>query len=149
MACLEESLFSSFDVNGRRVEVSSARSGQSFSVVLDFHLPILLTDICIPANPLLSSVSVDVWLAEGETPLRVLHAKDLSSKSVSLGNLSPSPLCQFAKASLLISMRCGVPPAHCSVHILSGGCITQTWCLGGYSGVSAGCAAYSYTFVCT
>lgn len=109
MACLEESLFSSFDVNGRRVEVSSARSGQSFSVVLDFHLPILLTDICIPANPLLSSVSVDVWLAEGETPLRVLHAKDLSSKSVSLGNLSPSPLCQFAMASLLISMRCGMP----------------------------------------
>ena len=102
MTCLEESLFNNFEVSGRKVEVSSARSGQSFAVVLDFHLPIRLTDVCIPTNPLLSSVSVDVWLADGETPLRVLHAKDLSSKSVSLGNLSPSPLCQFAKVSVVV-----------------------------------------------
>ena len=102
MACLEETLFSNFEVGGHKVEVASARSGQSFSAILDFRLPVRLTDVCIPTNPVLSSVSVDVWLTEGETPLRVLHAKDLSAKSVSLGNLSPSPLCQFAKVSKFI-----------------------------------------------
>lgn len=106
MACLEETLFSNFEIGGYKVEVASARSGQSFSATLDFHLPVRLTDICIPTNPLLSSVSVDVWLSEGETPLRVLHAKDLSSKSVSLGNLSPPPLCQFAKVSVVIVYAC-------------------------------------------
>ena len=108
VTCLEESLFGNFDISGRKVEVASARSGQCFSVILDFHLPILLTDVCIPTNPLLSSVTVDVWLTEGEPPSRVLHAKDLSCKSVSLGNLSPPPLCQFAKVGVTLIV-CGVP----------------------------------------
>ena len=104
MEALEDNLFHLGYGTGRQtVELSSVRSGQSFTAVLDFRLPVRLTDLCIPANSMLSSVSVDVWLSDDQQPLRILHSKDLSSKSIAIGNLSPPPLCQFAKVSIVFS----------------------------------------------
>ena len=100
MDALEDNLLHFGHGSGRRmVELSSVRSGQAFAAILDFRLPVRLTDVCIPANSMLSSVSVDVWLTDDQQPVRIVHSKDLATKSVAIGNLSPPPLCQYAKVS--------------------------------------------------
>jgi baculoviral IAP repeat-containing protein 6 len=110
MDALEDNLLHFGHGSGRRmVELSSVRSGQAFAAILDFRLPVRLTDVCIPANSMLSSVSVDVWLTDDQQPVRIVHSKDLATKSVAIGNLSPPPLCQYAKVMFGVGIGKGVP----------------------------------------
>ena len=81
------------------MQIQSLKSGLAYSAFLKFPHPIYLTDISIPAAVYMSSVSVDVWLEEGgeSDSVRVAHSSEIKERSMILGNLMPSPLCQFAK----------------------------------------------------
>ena len=84
------------------MQIPSLKSGLSYSVVIKFPHRIYLTDISIPAAMYMSSVSVDVWLEEGGEgeAVRVAHSSEIKERSMILGNLMPTPFCQFAKVNL-------------------------------------------------
>ncbi len=86
------------------MQVESLKSGVAYSALLKFPQPVSLTDISIPATGSMSSVSVDVWLGlNGEREsVRVAQSSEIKSRSLMLGNLNPSPVCQYVKVSCTI-----------------------------------------------
>lgn len=82
------------------MQVESLKSGVPYSALLKFPQPVALTDISIPATGSMSSVSVDVWLKEGdgaEGGVRVAQSVEIKTRSLMLGNLTPPPICQYVK----------------------------------------------------
>ena len=81
------------------MQIEILKSGVAYSAFLRFPQPVMLTDISIPATGSMASVSVDVWLnADGESEsVRVAHSSEIKTKSLMLGNLTPPPVCQYAK----------------------------------------------------
>ena len=83
------------------MQIESLKSGVAYSALLKFSQPVALTDISIPATGTMSSVSVDVWLEpDGESGcVRVGQSSEIKTRSLMLGNLTPPPVCQYAKVS--------------------------------------------------
>lgn len=67
-------------------------------VVLDFGVPVLLTDILIPSCTELSSLFVDVWLlGESVDGQRLIASAQIASKSIALQDIAPTMLIRFVK----------------------------------------------------
>ena len=88
------------------MHIDFLKSGQAYSAVLKFHQVVLLTDVSISVNPLVSSVSVDVWEGRGggeeeareeEELVRIAQCTEIQEKSLMLGNLMPRPRCRYVK----------------------------------------------------
>ena len=88
------------------MQVESLKSGVVYSAVLKFPHPVSLTDISIPATGSMSSVSVDVWLRQGEEGacVRVAQSSEIKTRSLMLGNLTPPPVCQYVKVCMYVCM---------------------------------------------
>lgn len=66
--------------------------------MLDFGLPVLLTDIVIPSCAELSSLFVDIWLlGESIDGRRLTGSSQIGCKSIILQDLAPNMLVRFLK----------------------------------------------------
>lgn len=84
------------------MHIDSVKSGASYAVTLKLgSCEVALTDLCIQSSNVMSSVCVEVWSCKGEehNAVRVAYSSELAHKSLSLGNISPPPICQFVKVS--------------------------------------------------
>ncbi len=80
------------------MHIDSIKSGASYSVTLELgSCEVALTDLCIQSSNVMSSVCVEVWSCDECDAVRVAHSSELAHKSLSLGNLSPPPICRFVK----------------------------------------------------
>ncbi len=81
------------------MSIDSLKSGVAYSAIVKFPYTVALTDLSIPATSHMSSVSVDVWRGEGseQEGVRVAHSSEIRDKSLMLGNLTPPPVCDYAK----------------------------------------------------
>ena len=67
-------------------------------MTLDFGKPIALTDVIIPSNNDLASLSIDVWLDGEEIDgQRLVVASDIGHRILVMNNIMPAPLCRFLK----------------------------------------------------
>ena len=87
--------------------VDNLKPGHTYSAVIDFHRQVALTDISIQVSSYFMAVVVDVWLKkDGETEsVRVAKCSELLEKSLMIGNLSPPPICQFARVTYIARMN--------------------------------------------
>lgn len=87
--------------------VDNLKPGHSYSAVIDFHRPVALTDISIQVSSYFMAVAIDVWLKkDGEKDsTRVAKCSELLEKSLMIGNLSPPPICQFARITYIARMN--------------------------------------------
>lgn len=78
--------------------VERMHSGARRFVILDFGLPILLTDLMIPSCNDLVSLSIDIWIKNEETDgTRLIVAGDIGSKPLIVCDLQPPPVCRYLK----------------------------------------------------
>lgn len=83
--------------------VEKMHSGARRFVVLDFGLPVLLTDLLIPACSELVSISVDIWTKNEETDgIRLIVAGDIGTKPLVVADLQPPPVCRYLKVRKLL-----------------------------------------------
>ncbi|VDK44650.1 unnamed protein product, partial [Anisakis simplex] len=83
-------------------------------VVLDFGVPVLLTDILIPSCAELCSLSVDVWLlGEDVDGQRIVSSCQISNKSIVLQDIACTMLIRFVKLTYvgrqLFNGPCRIP----------------------------------------
>ncbi|KAH7727633.1 ubiquitin-conjugating enzyme family protein, partial [Aphelenchoides avenae] len=83
-------------------------------VVLDFGVPVLLTDVLLPACEFTSTVSVDAWrYAENIDSIRLLFSSEIDRKSVALSDITPPALVRYVKvtytARQLYNTTCMIP----------------------------------------
>uniref|UniRef100_A0A158R584 UBIQUITIN_CONJUGAT_2 domain-containing protein n=1 Tax=Syphacia muris TaxID=451379 RepID=A0A158R584_9BILA len=83
-------------------------------VILDFGLPVLLTDILIPSCAELASVFVDVWLLGESTDGQLLtNSSQIGYKSIVLQDITPSMLVRFVKITYVgrqdFNSSCRIP----------------------------------------
>lgn len=80
--------------------VERMHSGARRFVVLDLGYPVLLTDLFIPACPDLLSLSIDLWLvSEEQDAQRLVVATDITTKTLIMNDINPSPVVRFIKVS--------------------------------------------------
>lgn len=73
-------------------------------VVLDFGVPVLLTDVLLPACEYTSTVSVDAWrYAENIDSIRLLFSSEIDRKSVALSDITPPALVRYVKVCDLLN----------------------------------------------
>ena len=84
--------------------VDGLKPGCAYSAVIVFPQRVLLTDINIQANTYMFSVAIDTWLQDGDVPCRVVQSHDLLKRSLIIGNLSPPPLCCYARITYVAKM---------------------------------------------
>ncbi len=81
-------------------------------VVIDFGRAVYLTDLLIPANEQLSSLSLDVWLHyEDIDGQRLAHVTDIATRPVILCDLQPPPVCRYLKIAVCSSFKVRWPSA--------------------------------------
>ncbi|CAG9531988.1 unnamed protein product, partial [Cercopithifilaria johnstoni] len=83
-------------------------------VILDFGMPILLTDLFIPSVAELAAISIDVWLlGENVDGQRLLMTTDICRKSIAVQDLQPFMRIRFVKITYvgrqLYSAACKIP----------------------------------------
>ena len=83
------------------MHVDDLKPGCSYSAVLEFPQLIALTDISIQSSTQMFAVSVDVWAEKEGEEVRIAQCLNLSDQSLMLGNLSPPPICQYARVTYL------------------------------------------------
>lgn len=75
-------------------------------VVIDFGRAVYLTDVLIPSNEQLSSLSLDVWLHyEDIDGQRLAHVTDIASRPVILCDLQSAPVCRYLKITVCSSFK--------------------------------------------
>ena len=66
--------------------------------IIDFGMPICLSDVIIPACGEIASVSVDYWLQkEQKDSRRLLVSTGITQHSVQLCDIQPPPVCRYIK----------------------------------------------------
>ncbi|VDN82160.1 unnamed protein product [Brugia pahangi] len=83
-------------------------------VILDFGMPVLLTDLFIPSVAEIAAISIDVWLlGENVDGQRLLVTTDICRKSISVQDLQPFMRIRFVKITYvgrqLYSTACKIP----------------------------------------
>ncbi|EJD76030.1 ubiquitin-conjugating enzyme family protein [Loa loa] len=83
-------------------------------VILDFGMPIFLTDLFIPSVAEIAAISVDVWLlGENVDGQRLLMTTDICRKSIAVQDLQPFMRIRFVKITYvgrqLYSAACKIP----------------------------------------
>uniref|UniRef100_F1KPF7 Baculoviral IAP repeat-containing protein 6 n=1 Tax=Ascaris suum TaxID=6253 RepID=F1KPF7_ASCSU len=96
------------------LSIERMAAGARKFVVLDFGVPVLLTDILIPSCTELSSLFVDVWLlGESVDGQRLIASAQIASKSIALQDIAPTMLIRFVKLTYvgrqLFNAPCRVP----------------------------------------
>uniref|UniRef100_A0A914XHT9 UBC core domain-containing protein n=1 Tax=Plectus sambesii TaxID=2011161 RepID=A0A914XHT9_9BILA len=95
--------------------VDRMNAGARKFVVLDFGVPIMLTDVLIPACAEIGSICIDVWLrGESVDGQRLLVSNEIDRKSVAITDLQPLMLCRYIKMTYigrqgLNSCSCRIP----------------------------------------
>ncbi|VDN50324.1 unnamed protein product [Dracunculus medinensis] len=94
--------------------IEKMTSGARKFVVLDFGVPILLTDLIIPSTAEVASVTVDVWLlGESIDGQRLLYSSEISKKNVVLQDIAPFMLIRYLKLTYtgchMFSPTCRIP----------------------------------------
>lgn len=83
--------------------VERMQSGARRFVTLDFGVPVLLTDVIIPACHDLVSLSLDLWLKSEETDaVRLVLVQDIGTKTLVLNDLQPPPICRYIKVRVYL-----------------------------------------------
>ncbi|XP_059477801.1 baculoviral IAP repeat-containing protein 6 [Neocloeon triangulifer] len=96
--------------------IERMHSGARRFVVLDFGATVALTDLFIPACPDLVSLSIDYWVSAEETDgQRLVVASDIGTKSLTLSDLQPQPLCRYLKVTTI--GRYGMSTARCRIPV--------------------------------
>ncbi|KAM3721402.1 Baculoviral IAP repeat-containing protein [Dirofilaria immitis] len=83
-------------------------------VILDFGMPILLTDLFIPSVAEIAAISIDVWLlGENVDGQRLLMTTDICRKSIAVQDLQPFMRIRFIKITYigrrLYNATCKIP----------------------------------------
>ncbi|KAL3998353.1 Ubiquitin-conjugating enzyme family protein [Acanthocheilonema viteae] len=83
-------------------------------VILDFGMPVLLTDLFIPSVAEIAAISIDVWLlGENVDGQRLLMTTDICCKSIAVQDLQPFMRIRFVKITYvgrqLYSAACKIP----------------------------------------
>uniref|UniRef100_A0A1I7RY28 Baculoviral IAP repeat-containing protein 6 n=1 Tax=Bursaphelenchus xylophilus TaxID=6326 RepID=A0A1I7RY28_BURXY len=84
------------------VEFENCHAGQVFQMVLDLHLPTLITDFIIPANEIMSAVSVDGWLDDERRKSRIAYSTEIERRSLVLKNMNSPDLVRYIRLSFTI-----------------------------------------------
>lgn len=93
-------------------------------VTLDFGMPILLTDVLIPACDDLISIVVDIWCLEEDMDcIRLITSNDIGSKALIISDLQPPPLCRYLKITItgkygMSATRCRIPVGSYYGHVI-------------------------------
>ena len=90
------------------LHIESLKPGSSYSTVIDFGQPIVLTDIFIHPSSHVFSISINIWLnkdneeAESQT---IVQSTELSTHYLILSNLLPPPVIQYARLTFIGNMN--------------------------------------------
>ncbi|VDM37229.1 unnamed protein product [Toxocara canis] len=96
------------------LSIERMAAGARKFVVLDFGVPVLLTDVLIPSCAELFSLLVDVWLlGESVDGQRLISSAQIANKSIALQDITPTMLIRFVKLTYvgrqLFNAPCRVP----------------------------------------
>lgn len=89
--------------------------GAKRHVTLDFGMPIMLTDIVIPACEDLISIVIDVWSVDEDSDgTRLATCSDICTKPLIVSDLQPAIVCRYLKVTVtgkygMSATRCKVP----------------------------------------
>ncbi|GAB0094178.1 Baculoviral IAP repeat-containing protein 6 [Sergentomyia squamirostris] len=98
------------------IVIDRMHSGARRYVVLDFGMPIMLTDLVIPACEDLVSLFIDIWCFEEESDsIRLAVSSDIGSKTLVLSDLQPPPVFRYMK--ITITGRYGMSATRCKIPI--------------------------------
>ncbi|XP_055678934.1 baculoviral IAP repeat-containing protein 6 isoform X2 [Lutzomyia longipalpis] len=98
------------------IVIDRMHSGARRYVILDFGMPIMLTDLVIPACEDLASLFIDIWCFEEESDsIRLAVSADIGSKTLVLSDLQPPPVFRYMK--ITITGRYGMSATRCKIPI--------------------------------
>lgn len=89
--------------------------GAKRHVTLDFGMPVMLTDIVVPACEDLISIVIDIWMVDEDVDgCRLTTCTDIATKPLIISDLQPAPVCRYLKVTVtgkygMSATRCKVP----------------------------------------